>query len=62
MTVCQNEEPARSAEASFLNVVEEIIHPRYLSLLEREQLQDLRACGVVDPGDRVGDAPRTVDD
>ena len=46
MTVCQNEEPARSAGASFLNVVEKIIHPRYLSLLEREQLQDLRRAGL----------------
>nr|WP_041814213.1 IS30 family transposase [Rhodococcus erythropolis] len=46
MTVCQNEEPARSAEASFLNVVEKLIHPRYLSLLEREQLQDLRRAGL----------------
>ncbi|BAE46195.1 putative transposase (plasmid) [Rhodococcus erythropolis PR4] len=44
--MCQNEEPARSAEASFLNVVEKLIHPRYLSLLEREQLQDLRRAGL----------------
>ncbi|WP_257013653.1 helix-turn-helix domain-containing protein [Rhodococcus sp. ACPA4] len=29
-----------------LNVVEKIIHPRYLSLLEREQLQDLRRAGL----------------
>ncbi|MDJ0441096.1 IS30 family transposase [Rhodococcus qingshengii] len=29
-----------------LNVAEEIIHPRYLSLLEREQLQDLRRAGL----------------
>ena len=29
-----------------LNVVEKIIHPRYLSLLEREQLQDLRCAGL----------------
>ncbi|MGW8538643.1 helix-turn-helix domain-containing protein [Rhodococcus qingshengii] len=44
--LCQNEELARSAEVSFLNVVEKIIHPRYLSLLEREQLQDLRRAGL----------------
>lgn len=29
-----------------LNVVERIIHPRYLSLVEREQLQDLRRSGL----------------
>ncbi|WP_336873997.1 helix-turn-helix domain-containing protein [Rhodococcus qingshengii] len=29
-----------------LNVVEKIIHPRYLSLREREQFQDLRRAGL----------------
>jgi IS30 family transposase len=29
-----------------LNVVERVIHPRYLSLIEREQLQDLRRSGL----------------
>lgn len=29
-----------------LNVVEKVIHPRYLSLVEREELQDLRRSGL----------------
>ncbi|MFI5436546.1 transposase [Rhodococcus baikonurensis] len=44
--MCRREETALSAEASFLNMFEKIIHPRYLSLLEREQLQDLRRAGL----------------
>jgi transposase-like protein len=45
-----------------LDRVEKLIDPRYLSLLEREQLHDLHPGGTVDPHDRGRDGPVTVDD
>ncbi|WP_456093823.1 IS30 family transposase [Nocardia stercoris] len=45
-----------------LDVVEKIIHPRYLSLLEREQLQDLRRSGlsIRKIASELGRAPSTI--
>lgn len=45
-----------------LNVVEKVIHPRYLGLLEREQLQDLRRSGLSlrRIAAQMGRAPSTI--
>ncbi len=45
-----------------LNVVEKLIHPRYLSLIEREQLQDLRRSGlsVRQIAAEMGRSPSTI--
>jgi IS30 family transposase len=45
-----------------LNVVEKIIHPRYLGLIEREQLQDLRRSGmsIRQIAAEMGRAPSTI--
>nr|WP_133907324.1 IS30 family transposase [Actinophytocola oryzae] len=45
-----------------LNVVEKVIHARYLSLIEREQLQDLRRSGISirQIAAEMGRAPSTI--
>lgn len=45
-----------------LDVVEKIIHPRYLSLVEREQLQDLRRSGlsIRKIASELGRSPSTI--
>jgi len=45
-----------------LNVVEKVIHPRYLSLIEREQLQDLHRSGLSmrQIAFEMGRAPSTI--
>lgn len=45
-----------------LNRVEKVIHPRYLSLVEREQVQDLRAAGlsIRQVAAELGRSPSTI--
>lgn len=45
-----------------LNVIEKVIHPRYFSLIEREQLQDLRRSGIPirQIATAMGRAPSTI--